>query len=114
MNGHCVFCKILAGAIPAKFAYQDEELIAIEDVGPQAPTHLLLIPRDHIPTVLDLRADHAALLGRIFATANRLALDRGLESGFRVVVNNGPDGGQTIEHLHFHLLGGRPMRWPPG
>jgi histidine triad (HIT) family protein len=114
MNGDCVFCKILGGAIPAKVVHQDDELVAIEDLHPQAPTHLLLIPRSHIPTVLDLKTEHAALLGRIFATANRLALDRRLEGGFRVVVNNGPGGGQTVYHLHFHLLGGRPMRWPPG
>ena len=114
MNRDCVFCKILAGTIPARFAHEDPELVVIEDASPQAPVHLLLVPREHIPTVLDLRAEHAALLGRIFATANRLALDRGLEGGFRVVANNGPGGGQTIYHLHFHLLGGRPMRWPPG
>jgi histidine triad (HIT) family protein len=114
LNGDCVFCKILTGAVPAKFVHQDDLLVAIEDISPQAPTHLLLIPRSHVPTVLDLKTEHVALLGRIFATANRLALDRGLEEGFRVVVNNGPGGGQTIYHLHFHLLGGRPMRWPPG
>jgi histidine triad (HIT) family protein len=114
MNDDCVFCKILAGAVPAKFVHQDDALAVIEDIHPQAPTHLLVIPRSHIPTLLDLTIEHAALLGRIFATVNQLALDRGLEGGFRVVVNNGPGGGQTVYHLHFHLLGGRPMRWPPG
>jgi histidine triad (HIT) family protein len=114
MNDACVFCKILAGAAPAQFVYQDDALAAIEDLHPQAPTHLLLIPRSHISTLLDLKSEHAGLLGRIFEAANRLALDRGLEGGFRIVVNNGPGGGQTVYHLHFHLLGGRPMRWPPG
>jgi histidine triad (HIT) family protein len=114
MNDDCVFCKIVTRAIPAKFVHQDDELVAIEDIHPQAPTHLLVIPKRHIPTVLDLKPEHARLLGRIFETANRLALERTLEGGFRVVVNNGPDGGQTVYHLHFHLLGGRPMRWPPG
>jgi histidine triad (HIT) family protein len=114
MNDDCVFCKILGGAIPAKIVYQDDALAVIEDLHPQAPTHLLAIPRSHIPTLLDLNTEHAALLGGIFAALNRLARDRGLEGGFRVVVNHGAGGGQTVYHLHFHLLGGRAMRWPPG
>jgi histidine triad (HIT) family protein len=114
MNEDCIFCQIVAGKVPAKVVDQDEELIAIEDRHPQAPTHLLLIPRSHIPKVLDLGSEHGALLSRIFSAANRLARARGLEDGFRLVVNNGPGGGQTVYHLHVHLLGGRPMRWPPG
>jgi histidine triad (HIT) family protein len=114
MNEDCIFCKIIAGKIPATLVQQDEELIVIEDVHPQAPTHLLLIPRTHIAKVLDLGPEHAGLLSRIFSAANRLARARGLENGFRLVVNNGPGGGQTVHHLHVHLLGGRPLRWPPG
>lgn len=114
MNDDCIFCKIIAGTIPAKFVHRDDVLIVIEDLHPQAPTHLLLIPRLHITRVVDLTESHAGLLAAIFTTATRLAHDRGLEKGFRIVVNNGPQGGQTVDHLHFHLLGGRPMRWPPG
>jgi histidine triad (HIT) family protein len=114
MNDDCIFCKIIAGTIPATFAHQDDEVVAIQDVHPQAPTHVLIIPRRHIPTVLDLRAEDASLLGRIYEVANQIARERKLQDGFRVVVNNGPGGGQTVYHLHFHLLGGRPMQWPPG
>ena len=114
MNDECIFCKIIAGTIPATFVHRDDDVVAIQDVHPQAPTHVLVIPRRHIPTVLDLRAQDASLLGRIYEVANRLARERKLQDGFRVVVNNGPGGGQTVYHLHFHLLGGRPMQWPPG
>ena len=114
MNDDCVFCKIIAGRIPAQIVHQDGDVVAIEDLHPQAPTHLLIIPRLHVPTLLDLSPDQAHLVGRIVETAGRLARERKLESGFRVVVNNGAGAGQTVYHLHFHLLGGRPMRWPPG
>jgi histidine triad (HIT) family protein len=114
MNDDCIFCKIIAGKIPAKLVHRDDDVVAIEDVNPQAPTHLLLIPRLHVPTLLDLKAEDAHLPGAILAVAARLARERELESGFRVVVNNGAGAGQTVYHLHFHLLGGRPMQWPPG
>jgi len=114
VNEDCIFCKIIAGTIAATVVHQDEELISIEDLHPQAPTHLLLIPRRHVATVLDLGPEHAGLLSKLFSAASRLARARGLENGFRLVVNNGPGGGQTIYHLHVHLLGGRAMRWPPG
>jgi histidine triad (HIT) family protein len=114
MNDDCIFCKIIAGTIPATFVHQDDEVVAIQDAHPQAPTHVLVIPRRHIATVLDLRAEDASLLGRIYEVTNQIAHERKLQDGFRVVVNNGPGGGQTVYHLHFHLLGGRPMQWPPG
>lgn len=114
MNDDCIFCKIIAGTIPATFVHRDDDVVAIEDVRPQAPTHLLVLPRAHVPTLLDLKPDDGRLLGRIFATVDRLARERRLEKGFRVVVNNGRGAGQTVYHLHFHLLGGRPMQWPPG
>ena len=114
MSKECIFCKIIAGGIPATFVHRDDDLVAIQDVNPQAPTHLLLIPREHIPRVLDLSADNAGILARIFQTANRIARERKLENGFRLVVNNGPEAGQTVYHLHVHLLGGRAMQWPPG
>ncbi len=114
MNDDCIFCKIIAGTIAATFVHQDDEVVAIADINPQAPTHVLIIPRRHIPTALDLQARDASLVGRIHEVAHRIARERHLENGFRVVVNNGPGAGQTVYHLHFHLLGGRPMRWPPG
>lgn len=114
MNDDCIFCGVIAGTIPAKVAHRSDALIAIEDIHPQAPTHLLLIPRQHVARVVELDESHADLLVEIFTTATRLARERGLDRGFRVVVNDGPHGGQTVDHLHFHLLGGRPMQWPPG
>jgi histidine triad (HIT) family protein len=114
MNDDCIFCKIIAGTIPATFVHRDDEVVAIQDAHPQAPTHVLVMPRRHIPTVLDLRAEDASLLGRICEVANQIARARKLEDGFRLVVNNGRGGGQTVYHLHCHLLGGRPMQWPPG
>ena len=114
MNEDCIFCKIIARTIPAKLVHQDDHVVVIEDIHPQAPTHLLVISRAHIARVLDLGDEHATLVARIFEAANRVARERRLEDGFRVVVNNGPGAGQTVDHLHFHVLGGRPMRWPPG
>jgi len=110
----CIFCKIIARTIPATFVHQDDEVVAIDDVNPQAPSHVLVIPRRHIPALVDLQPEDASLVGRIVEIANRIARERNLEKGFRMVVNNGPGAGQTVYHLHFHLLGGRPMRWPPG
>lgn len=113
--GDCLFCKILDKKIPAKIVYEDDRVLAFEDINPQAPVHLLLIPRKHIPTLNELHEDDAALTGHIVATAAKLARDRGIaERGFRVVVNCNPESGQTVYHIHFHLLGGRPMHWPPG
>jgi len=111
----CLFCRIVRGEIPASFVHEDELIIAFPDIAPQAPTHLLLIPREHLGDVLDLDDRHGPLLARLMATAARLATDAGLDrSGFRLVTNTGADAGQSVHHLHWHLLGGRPMRWPPG
>ncbi|HTX59616.1 MAG TPA: histidine triad nucleotide-binding protein [Verrucomicrobiae bacterium] len=110
----CIFCKIGAGEIPAKEAYRDEAVVAIEDVNPQAPLHLLVMPLEHHRNVGLLAQDgDGALLARLMTVAARLGTQRGGD-GFRLVLNTGPDGGQTVDHLHVHVLGGRRMNWPPG
>ena len=114
MNG-CLFCGIVEGKIKANTVYQDERIVAFTDIRPQARVHILLIPRKHIAGVLDIESDDQILIGEIFQVAARLARDQGIaESGFRVVVNSGADAGQSVFHLHYHLIGGRPMSWPPG
>jgi histidine triad (HIT) family protein len=112
---NCLFCKIIAGEIPSKMVYQDQKLIAIEDVNPAAPLHLLLLPRKHIANVLDLLPEDDLLIGHLFRVASALAKERGYdESGFRIVTNTNADAGQSVLHIHFHLLAGRNMQWPPG
>jgi histidine triad (HIT) family protein len=109
----CVFCKIGAGQIPSRVVLQDEEVFAFEDLNPQAPVHVLVIPKRHIAAIKDVRDQ--ALLGRLLDAANLAAQQKGIaDSGYRVVANTGRDGGQTVSHLHFHVLGGRQMTWPPG
>ena len=110
----CLFCKIGAAQIPAKLVYQDDEIFAFEDISPQAPTHILVCPRKHIEKLSDAAAEDALLLGRLQLIAAQLAADRNLTGGYRTVVNNGAGAGQSVFHLHVHLLGGRAMRWPPG
>lgn len=111
----CLFCRIAAGSIPARIAHTDALVVAFHDIAPQAPVHLLLIPRRHLTSVRALGADDAGLLARIHAVAGRLAEEHGVaESGFRLVTNAGPDAGQSVHHLHWHLLGGRSLAWPPG
>jgi histidine triad (HIT) family protein len=110
----CIFCRIARGEIPSQRVDASERVLAVRDIQPQAPTHVLLIPRDHIASAADLDATHAGLLGELFALAARVAKAEGLEGGWRLVTNVGPDGGQSVPHLHVHLLGGRAMRWPPG
>jgi len=111
----CLFCCIVAGEIPADIVYQDEDVIAIRDIQPQAPTHVLVIPRRHIPTLSDLTADDLDLAGHLTLVAARVAADEGVaESGYRTVVNNRRDANQTVNHIHVHVLGGRAMGWPPG
>src|SRR5437667_7238515 len=113
MMAGCVFCKIAAGEIPATIVKRADGMMAFQDLNPQAPTHLLVIPTDHLASLTDARDPH--LLGRRLAFARDLARDAKLaELGYRVVVNTNPDGGQTVFHLHLHLLGGRAMTWPPG
>ena len=113
-NSDCIFCKIVSGQIPAKKAYEDEQSIAFYDLNPQAPTHLLVIPKRHIASLADAAADDAALLGHLLQVTTQLAAKLSLSNGFRTVFNTGADGGQTVDHLHAHLLGGRAMHWPPG
>ena len=111
----CVFCKIIAGQIPADFLHNDDLVVAFPDITPKAPTHILLLPREHVVAAADLTDAHGPMLGRLFAVAGQLARDTGVaESGFRLVTNSGKGAGQSVPHLHFHLLGGRAMRWPPG
>lgn len=111
----CLFCKIAQMHIPASIVYSDDEILAFRDVNPQAPVHLLVIPKQHVSTTNDFAATDEALLGRMLLTAQRLALAEGIaESGYRLVMNCNSDGGQTVYHVHLHVLGGRGMRWPPG
>lgn len=111
----CLFCGIVEGKIKGNIVYQDDSVVAFKDINPKAPVHVLIIPRRHVAGLLDLTADDGALIGHIFAVAARLAREQGIaESGFRVVVNSGADAGQSVFHLHYHLLGGRRMTWPPG
>lgn len=112
---NCLFCKIAEGQIPAKIVYQDENVVAFEDINPQAPHHILLIPRQHISSMAELTPEDGPVLVDLFTTASKLAQDMGLgERGYRFVTNVGPDAGQSVFHLHFHLLGGRKFGWPPG
>lgn len=111
----CLFCKIVAGQIPAKIIYQDEDVISFVDINPKAPQHVLVIPRRHISSMTDLTAADGPLLASIFMATTKIAQQLGVaESGFRFVANVGPDSGQSVFHLHFHLLGGRRLAWPPG
>ncbi len=112
---NCLFCRIVRGEIPADFSHQDDLVLAFRDINPKAPTHLLIIPRKHIDSAADLAETDAQMLGRMFAVAAKLARETGIaERGFRLVSNSGPAAGQSVDHLHFHLLGGRSMSWPPG
>ncbi|MFQ5451928.1 MAG: histidine triad nucleotide-binding protein [Nitrospinaceae bacterium] len=111
----CLFCKIDKGDIPAEKVYDGKDIFAIQDINPQAPVHLLIMPKKHLPTLLDMQASDHELIGSIFAVANQLARERNLgETGFRIVANCGAGAGQSVFHIHYHLLGGRPMKWPPG
>ena len=110
----CIFCKIAQKEIPSKAAYEDEQVYAFYDLDPQAPVHILIIPKEHISSALELDESNSAVVAHVFAVAAKLAKELKLEKGFRIVNNCGEDGGQTVQHLHFHLLGGRKMAWPPG
>ena len=111
----CLFCKVIEGEIPSTPVFENENLFAFEDINPQAPTHLLILPKKHLSTLLDVQEEDHALIGSITSAANELARERGLDqSGFRLVVNCGAGAGQSVFHIHFHLLGGRPLNWPPG
>jgi histidine triad (HIT) family protein len=110
----CLFCQIAVGEIPATKVYEDASCIAFSDIHPQAPVHLLIIPRQHIASLDEVRETYRELLGHLMLVAAELAKQQKLSKGFRVVMNTGVDGGQTVNHLHLHLLGGRAMHWPPG
>jgi histidine triad (HIT) family protein len=110
----CLFCKIIAGEIPSKKVFEDDLAYAFRDIHPQAPTHVLVLPRRHIASLAETNAEDQALLGHLFLVAARIASSEGLSGGFRTVINTGSDGGQTVDHLHVHVLGGRAMHWPPG
>jgi histidine triad (HIT) family protein len=111
----CLFCGIVEGKIPSRKAYEDERLVAFHDVNPQAPTHLLLVPRKHVTSLLDLDPGDEALVGGLVSRARDLAREMGIaERGFRLVFNCGDDAGYSVHHIHLHLLGGRPLAWPPG
>ncbi|HEY6446447.1 MAG TPA: histidine triad nucleotide-binding protein [Acidobacteriaceae bacterium] len=110
----CIFCKIVAGGIPAKKVREDEHLLAFHDIDPKAPTHILVIPKKHIASLAHAEAADAPLLGRMMAAASEIAREQGLSKGYRVVISTGPEGGQTVDHLHVHVMGGRQMHWPPG
>lgn len=110
----CLFCEIVAGRIPSKQAYQDDQLLAFHDINPQAPTHVLVIPKRHVASLDAMVAEDAALLGALMLAAKQVAASAGLAGGYRVVTNCGADAGQSVSHMHLHVLGGRPMSWPPG
>lgn len=115
MSKDCLFCRIVNKELSSKIVYEDEQVVAFEDINPQAPTHVLVVPRKHIAGLNDASADEAKLLGQLQLVAAQVARARGIvESGYRVVINNGRGAGQSVFHLHLHLLGGRGMRWPPG
>jgi histidine triad (HIT) family protein len=111
----CLFCKMVAGDIQPDIVYEDDAVLAFRDVNPQAPTHVLIIPRTHIATTNDLEEDHSELIGRLYLAAREIAAAEGIDRrGYRMVMNCNPEAGQSVYHLHLHLLGGRPMAWPPG
>lgn len=111
----CLFCNIVSGDIPADVVHESAGVIAFRDISPKAPTHILIVPREHISTVNDLQPAHESIVGSLFSAAKEIAADAGIaESGYRLVMNCNEGAGQSVFHIHLHLLGGRPMRWPPG
>jgi histidine triad (HIT) family protein len=111
----CIFCQIVDGTTAANIVYRDDDVVAFEDIRPVAPVHLLIIPTQHINSIRDIDDSNVGVLHTLVGTANRLAKEKGIhDSGFRININAGPNGGQTVYHLHLHLLGGRFMTWPPG
>lgn len=110
----CIFCKIINGEIPSKKVYEDAEILAFHDLDPQAPVHILIIPKEHIASAAEIAEENQSIVGKIFTAAAKIAKEQGLSDGFRVVTNCGDSAGQSVKHLHFHLLGGREFCWPPG
>ncbi len=111
----CLFCKLVSGEIPCDFIYEDDDVVAFNDVNPQAPHHFLCIPKQHIATTNDLQSEHAQIMGKLILAAKKIADDRGIaDDGYRLVMNCNQHGGQTVFHIHLHVLAGRQMSWPPG
>jgi histidine triad (HIT) family protein len=111
----CLFCKMVRGEIQPDRIYENDRVLAFRDINPQAPSHVLVIPKEHIATINDLRPEHATLIGELYLAARQVAESEGLaESGYRAVMNCGRDAGQAVFHIHLHVLGGRPLHWPPG
>jgi len=110
----CLFCRIIRGEVPSKKVYEDEHIFAFEDLNPQGPTHVLVIPKQHISGLKEAVAGDAELVGRCHLAAAQIARERSIEDGYRTVLNVGPRAGQSVFHLHVHLIGGRPLQWPPG
>lgn len=110
----CIFCKIAKGEIPAKKVFENERVLAFYDINPQAPVHILVIPKEHIKSMAEVKDNQLNLLAEMQGVIRDLARENGLQNGYRIVVNCGEEGGQEVQHLHFHLLGGRKMTWPPG
>ncbi|HIW14247.1 MAG TPA: histidine triad nucleotide-binding protein [Firmicutes bacterium] len=110
----CIFCKIANGEIPSNKVYEDDKILAFKDLDPQAPVHILLIPKTHIAGADEITEENSDIVAHIFCVASRLAKEMNLDRGYRIVTNCGEEGGQSVRHLHFHLLGGRSMAWPPG
>ena len=110
----CLFCKIIAGQIPAKKVYEDDKVFAFEDINPQAPTHVLIVPKQHIVGLKEAKPEDAEIIGYCQLVAAQLGRERKIEDGYRTVYNVGPGAGQSVFHIHLHLLGGRPLKWPPG
>ncbi|NLA69679.1 MAG: histidine triad nucleotide-binding protein [Clostridiales bacterium] len=110
----CIFCKLANGEIPTNMIFQDDDMACFSDASPQAPVHLLLVPKQHIASLDELKGEHAELIGKMMLKIKDIAAAEGLENGYRVVINTGEDGQQTVKHLHLHILGKRKMTWPPG
>jgi histidine triad (HIT) family protein len=114
IDPNCLFCRIIAGEIPAKKIYEDDQVFAFEDINPQAPTHVLIIPKKHFAGLKEAQSSDAEIIGCCHLAAAQIARQRNIEQGYRTVLNVGPGAGQSVFHLHVHLLGGRPLSWPPG
>jgi histidine triad (HIT) family protein len=114
MGSTCVFCKIISGEMSSRKVFEDDSVLAFHDLNPQAPTHLLVVPKKHVPSLAASSPEDEGILGHLQCVLGRLGRELGLEGGFRVVSNNGRGAGQSVDHLHYHLIGGRRMAWPPG
>lgn len=113
--GNCIFCSIIEGKIPCEKVYEDEHVISFKDINPEAPVHVLIVPKKHIESLNDITEENKELIGHVYYAAKKIAAELNLsETGYRIAANCGRDGGQTVPHIHFHLLGGRSLHWPPG